>query len=362
MGTAGGCELRDVSKRFGQVVALESVSFRAAPGDFCVLLGPSGCGKSTALRVLAGLEEPDSGEVFIGGRLVNGLEPRERDVAMVFQSYALYPHLSAFDNMAFALRLRGLPREEIRQRVVWAARLLAIEHLLGRLPAELSGGERQRVAMGRALVRQPQLFLFDEPLSNLDAPLRLSMRVELARLHRQLKATMVYVTHDQAEAMSLATRIVLLERGRVSQEGSPEDLYERPANVFAAGFIGSPPMNLIEGEVVRRMGRLCFVAAGFELTLPPGLLEPRQPGLSLGVRPEDIRILGPGATEQPAALARVEAVENLGSEGYAYLRVGEQHLTVRLERGGRLAGGELVGIGPEAARLHLFAGGQRLAT
>jgi ABC-type sugar transport system ATPase subunit len=215
--------------------------------------------------------------------------------------------------------------------------------------------------MGRALVRQPELFLFDEPLSNLDAPLRLSMRVELARLHRQLGATMVYVTHDQAEAMSLATRIVLLERGRVSQEGSPEDLYERPANVFAARFIGSPPMNLIEGEVVRRMGRLCFVAAGFELTLPPGLPEPRHPSLTLGVRPEDIRILGPGAIEQPAALARVEAVENLGSEGYAYLRVGEQRLTVRLERGARLAGGELVGIGLEAARLHLFAGGQGVA-
>jgi ABC-type sugar transport system ATPase subunit len=358
MGQAGGCELKQVSKRFGPVVALEGLSFRAAPGEFCVLLGPSGCGKSTALRVLAGLEEPDSGEVLIGGRLVNGLEPRERDVAMVFQSYALYPHLSAFDNMAFSLRLRGLPREEVRRRVERTARLLAIEPLLARLPAELSGGERQRVAMGRALVREPRLFLFDEPLSNLDAPLRLSMRVELARLHRQLGATMVYVTHDQAEAMSLATRIVLLERGRLSQEGSPQDLYERPANLFAARFIGSPPMNLIEGELVRRAGRLNFVAAGCELGLPPGLPEPPNARVILGVRPEDIHILGAGEAEQPAVFARVEAVEDLGSEGYAYLRAGEQRLVARLERQVRLAEGALVGI--RLARLHLFAAGRRV--
>jgi ABC-type sugar transport system ATPase subunit len=352
----GGCEARHICKRFAETVALEDVSFRARPGEFCVLLGPSGCGKSTLLKILAGLEEPDSGEVFIGDRRVNGLEPRERDVAMVFQTYALYPHLSAFENMAFALRLQGRGKEEIRRTVERTARLLSIEHLLARRPAQLSGGERQRVAMGRALVREPKLFLFDEPLSNLDARLRLSMRVELAKLHRQLQATIVYVTHDQAEAMTLASHIVLLERGRLSQEGTPRELYERPANIFAAGFIGSPPMNLIEGELRRRDDRPFFVAPGLEVALPPGLPEPPGRELTLGVRPEDIRVLEAGP---PAMPARLEVVEDLGSERYGHLRLGEQRLVARLARGARPLGEE-VGLLFDPTRLHLFAGGTRI--
>lgn len=333
------------------VRALSDFCLEIADGEFLVIVGPSGCGKSTTLRILAGIEEPTSGRVFLGDADVTGLDPRDRDVAMVFQNYALYPHMTVFDNMAFALRMRGESRAEIGRRVGEAAAILGIEALLGRKPKDLSGGQRQRVAVGRAIVRKPAVFLFDEPLSNLDAKLRLQMRSELARLHARLGATMIYVTHDQAEAMTLGDRIVVLKDGVVQQAAEPMVLYERPVNAFVAGFIGSPAMNML--RVRCRSGSIESLDCAADLgraALPDG-------EYVMGVRPEDVTIGGPGLP------ASVELVETLGNEKIIYLAM--QGCTQVVARCGPSSGarpGDAVTVGFPAGRAHFFdQGGERIA-
>jgi ABC-type sugar transport system ATPase subunit len=310
--------------------AVDDLDLEIADGEFMVLVGPSGCGKSTTLRMIAGLETISAGDLFIGARRVNEVPAKERDIAMVFQNYALYPHMTARENMAFALTLRKLPRAEVDQRVQDAARVLAIEGLLQRRPRQMSGGERQRVALGRALVRQPQVFLFDEPLSNLDAKLRVQMRREIARLHQQLGTTMVYVTHDQVEAMTLGDRIAVLHQGRLQQVDAPSELYARPANTFVASFIGTPPMNLVKGEVTGEPPVFRSEGGGAVVELGPqwsSVLEgKRSLGVTLGVRPEDFRRTGSG----PLLRGRVELVELLGGEALVHVNVGGEELTVRL--------------------------------
>jgi ABC-type sugar transport system ATPase subunit len=328
--------LEHVSKRFGQRAAVDRISLELGRGEFCVLLGPSGCGKSTLLRLVAGLERATEGRIEIDGRDVTGVDPADRDVAMVFQNYALYPHMTVRENLAFPLVTRRVPDPEPRVRE--AAELLQIEDLLDRLPRQLSGGQRQRVAIGRAIVRHPKLFLFDEPLSNLDAQLRAETRVELARLHARLGATVLYVTHDQLEAMTLGTRVVLLRDGRVEQEGTPDQLYRRPRTPFAARFIGSPPMNLVEGDV--RKGR--FIGpVEWPVEAPDG------PAL-LGVRPEDLAA-GEGPWE-----GSVEVVENLGAEAYVHVRVDGLLLTLRAGREAAPAVGSRVKLSPQ--QVHVFPG------
>ena len=297
-------EIEQLGKSFGAVEVLRDVNIQIASGEFVVLVGPSGCGKSTLLRMIAGLEEQTTGEIRIGGRVVDEMPAKSRDIAMVFQSYALYPHMSVADNMSFALRLAKIPREEIVSRVKAAAEILGLQDLLGRMPRQLSGGQRQRVAMGRAIVRDPSAFLFDEPLSNLDAKLRVKMRAEIKKLHQRLGRTSIYVTHDQTEAMTLADRIVVLNKGRIEQIGTPSELYENPANLFVAGFIGSPEMNLIRGRI--QSG--AFIAEqGLRLPLPQeaGVVGDRQ-GVVYGIRPQHIAVGGSHAK------ARVQVVEPTG--------------------------------------------------
>ena len=332
-------------------VAVDDVSLDIADGEFCVLVGPSGCGKSTTLRIVAGLETATSGRVMIGERDVTTLPAKERDIAMVFQSYALYPHMTAYENMAFALKLRKMPSPDIDRRVRAAAELLGIAELLERRPRQLSGGERQRIALGRAIVRQPQVFLFDEPLSNLDAKLRLSMRREIAALHQRLGATMIYVTHDQVEAMTLGDRIVVLDRGRVQQTAAPVELYERPHNVFVASFIGSPAMNLVPGQLVRE-SNVTFHADdnAFSVTLP-GPWPNRMSGTAvmLGIRPEHVSLAaGQGIP------ARVELAEPLGNELLLHVSVGEHQLTSRLPPGTPPSTGSVVNLEIDREKVHLF--------
>ncbi|MEW6490825.1 MAG: ATP-binding cassette domain-containing protein, partial [Thermodesulfobacteriota bacterium] len=283
-----GVRVRNLRKSFAAVGVLDGVTFDVREGEFCILLGPSGCGKTTLLRILAGLEGHDGGEVWIGDREVSQLTPAERDVAMVFQSYALYPHMTVYENLAFPLKARRTSKAEIRKKIEEAARLLELQDLLGRRPRELSGGQRQRVAIGRAIVRTPAVFLFDEPLSNLDAKLRSAMRVELAKLHRRLGATMVYVTHDQVEAMTLGQTVVLLHEGTVQQVGTPRDLYERPTNLFVASFVGTPAMNVLEGALRSGAGGLVFEAPGVRLSLGErkDLDAHLEQSVHLGIRPE----------------------------------------------------------------------------
>jgi multiple sugar transport system ATP-binding protein len=341
---------REVSKKFSRrVVAVDRVSFEVREREFFVILGPSGCGKSTLLRLIAGLEQPDEGEIFIGERLVNNLEPKERDIAMVFQNYALYPHMTVFENMAFALRLRQVPKGEIRTRVTEAARILGIEELLQRKPGELSGGQRQRVALGRAIVRNPRVFLFDEPLSNLDAKLRVGMRAELARLHQRLGTTIIYVTHDQIEAMTLGERIAVMKEGRLIQVADPLTLYNRPVNRFVAGFIGSPPMNFFPGII--RSAPLRFVNPFFSLELNAdfaGRLQPDQEVLC-GIRPESIQIVQSGPVR-----ARVEVIEQLGNEALAYLKIGDGNCVLRTSPEKAPAAGTTVSLIFDPAALHFF--------
>src|SRR5690554_686499 len=287
--------LERVTKRFGNVIAVDEASLEIRDKEFLVLVGPSGCGKSTTLRMVAGLEDVTEGNIYIGDRLVNDVPPKDRDIAMVFQNYALYPHMDVYNNMAFGLKLRKFPKSEIDRRVKEAARMLGIENLLDRKPKQLSGGQRQRVAVGRAIVREPKVFLMDEPLSNLDAKLRVQMRAELSKLHRRLEATVIYVTHDQTEAMTMGDRIVVMKDGFIQQVGAPLEVYEKPVNVFVAGFIGSPAMNFMEG-VLRRDGETYFIdAKTFKLPIPAekaasiknlGKYVDKQ--VVLGIRPEDI--------------------------------------------------------------------------
>lgn len=339
-------EIRGLQKRFGKTLALDDVSLDVAYGEFFVLLGPSGCGKSTLLRLIAGLESPTAGEISINGQPVTDLEPKDRNVAMVFQNYALYPHMTVYENLAFPLRSRRVNRVEVDPRVREVAQLLRIEELMERYPRELSGGQRQRVAIGRALVRRPALFLFDEPLSNLDAQLRSAMRAELARLYRELRITIIYVTHDQMEAMTLSTRIALMNAGKFEQVGTPQELYERPTTRFVAWFIGSPPMNFVKGQV--RQG--IFQSGVLRLKIAA----PESP-LTLGVRPEDLEITQTGPWR-----GQVDLVENLGSELLIHVRCEDAMLVVRTSSHRRVSVREEVSIRPR--RIHLFEpSGQRIA-
>ncbi len=355
--------MRQLHKAFGQAEVIKGVSLEIRNKEFVVFVGPSGCGKSTLLRLVAGLEDISSGEMRFDGELVNELTPAERGIAMVFQSYALYPHMSVYDNMAFGLKLAKIGKEGVDQRVRNAARILQIERLLERKPKQLSGGQRQRVAIGRAIVRDPRVFLFDEPLSNLDAALRVQMRIEIAKLHRALDATMIYVTHDQVEAMTLADRIVVLNAGVVEQFGSPLELYRHPQNLFVAGFIGSPKMNFLDGEVtsISANGVTVEVADGAMLTAA-AVQNGASPGqkVTVGVRPEHLIEGGGGAGELKG---RVIAVEHLGGETYIYLeRQGAEPLVVKAAGDSRTRVDEVLPIGVPAFACYLFdAQGQAYA-
>ena len=345
--------LTGVTKHFGTTEVLKGVDLEIADGEFVVFVGPSGCGKSTLLRVIAGLEDATSGEIAIGGRAVNGLSPSDRGIAMVFQSYALYPHMSVYENMAFGLKLAKADKAEIDRRVRGAAETLNITDYLDRKPKALSGGQRQRVAIGRAIVREPQVFLFDEPLSNLDAALRVRMRYEFAALHERLKTTMVYVTHDQVEAMTLADRIVVLNAGVIEQVGAPMALYERPKNLFVAEFIGSPKMNLMAAEVVEASGTRATVktAGGETLTVAVDASRARAGDrVTLGVRPEHLTLSG----SDNALKGRASFVETLGHATYAYVAHGGDSLTVQLPGDVRPAVGAEMTLRVPADQAHLF--------
>jgi multiple sugar transport system ATP-binding protein len=340
-----------VSKTFpGGVVAVREASFTVEPGEFMVVVGPSGCGKSTTLRMIAGLEDVTSGAISIDGRVVNDVAPKDRDIAMVFQNYALYPHMSVFDNMAFGLKMRKMPKKEIDQRVREAAELLELTTLLGRKPKALSGGQRQRVAVGRAIVRHPKVFLFDEPLSNLDAKLRVQMRAEISKLHRRLDATTIYVTHDQVEAMTMGTRITLMKDGVIQQIDEPLAIYRRPANQFVATFIGSPAMNILPGRIVRD-GSLQFVAGSLALPLPEwnGASLPER--ASMGIRPEDLHF---DRADGPAFDALVEMVEPLGNEVFLHVRAAEFPLVARVDVEHPPQAGERIRLRLDSRKLHFF--------
>ena len=351
--------LERVTKRYpgSAEPAVNDVDLRIDDGEFVVLVGPSGCGKSTTLRMIAGLEDITAGTLSIGGRVVNDVPPRDRDIAMVFQSYALYPHMTVAENMAFGLKLRKMPKAEIAKRVDAAADMLGLTEYLARKPKALSGGQRQRVAMGRAIVRQPSVFLFDEPLSNLDAKLRVQMRVQIAALHRSLETTMVYVTHDQVEAMTLADRIAVMSMGYLQQYGRPMEVYRQPKNKFVAGFIGSPAMNFVPGRLVERDGGLTF--EGHDVTVPlaaehAAACAPARGGeVTLGLRPQQLHAASDGETV--VAAGEITHTEHMGSETFAHTRIdAETTLVVRLP--GDLAAkvGDALRIALEANRFHLF--------
>ncbi|KQV29287.1 hypothetical protein ASC97_23390 [Rhizobium sp. Root1203] len=345
-------QLRDIGKSYGEVSVIEGLNLDIEDGAFTVFVGPSGCGKSTLLRMIAGLEAISSGDMEIDGRRVNDADPIERGVAMVFQNYALYPHMTVEQNISFSLRMARLPKAEIGRRVAAAATTLQIGPLLKRRPSQLSGGQRQRVAIGRAIVRDPEVFLFDEPLSNLDAELRVTMRVEIAKLHRQIRSTMIYVTHDQTEAMTLADKIVVLREGKVEQMGSPEQLYENPANMFVAGFIGSPRMNFVPGRIAGGTLRL----AGGE-TWPVGAPEGE---VMVGLRPEHFV---PADASPTRIMLNVDVVENLGGTRYLYgTTAGGENLVVEAREQTGVKPGDRLEVGLPLKRVHLFTpGGKRLA-
>ena len=347
----GSLALRGVVKSFGEVKVIHEVSFDIPDGNFTVFVGPSGCGKSTLLRMVCGLESATSGDIEIDGKRVNDLAAARRGLAMVFQSYALYPHMTVYQNMAFGLENIATPKPEIERRVAEAARMLKLEPYLQRKPTALSGGQRQRVAIGRAIVREPRIFLFDEPLSNLDAELRVGMRAELIDLHRRLRTTMIYVTHDQVEAMTMADTIVVLRAGRVEQVGPPLELYNHPANVFVAGFIGSPRMNLLKGRVQQAASTGVTVAIPGHGVFETTAFMPRlRPGdeVTLGIRPEHIRLDGDGNTLR----GDVSGVEQLG--GLSYIRLGDPEVTVQLPGQTRLGFGDAAHVCLPAEMIHLF--------
>ncbi|APX94053.1 ABC transporter [Halomonas sp. 1513] len=349
--------LDKVNKVFGSTHIIKDVDLEIGNGEFVVFVGPSGCGKSTLLRLIAGLESISDGELSIGDSVVNELPPRERGVGMVFQSYALYPHMTVYDNMAFGLKLAKTAKETVHERVMATARILQLEELLERKPKALSGGQRQRVAMGRAMAREPRILLFDEPLSNLDASLRVQMRNEIARLHQRLESTMIYVTHDQVEAMTLADKIVVLNAGRIEQVGSPHELYQRPATKFVAGFIGSPTMNFLPAELVSSSTDGCRVdTAGIgELALPQDAAgHAAGAALTLGVRPEHLRLAEPGGDNA----FEIANVEYLGNEVYVYLvpKTGDTLLIHRSEAPSQWRVGQQVALTPDPEHVHLFDG------
>jgi multiple sugar transport system ATP-binding protein len=350
--------LRQLNKLYDSVHAVKDVNLHIRDREFVVLVGPSGCGKTTTLRMVAGLEEISSGEVLIGDQVVNNLAPMDRDIAMVFQNYALYPHMSVFDNMAFGLKMRKFERAEIVKRVKQAAEILGIGELLQRKPRQLSGGQRQRVALGRAIVRHPRVFLFDEPLSNLDAKLRVQMRVELKKLHHRLGTTAIYVTHDQVEAMTLGDRVVVMKDGVVQQVGEPLDLYNRPANKFVAGFIGSPAMNFAQVAVTDRDGPMWVENAGLKIELPPPQAERlrRRIGdqITLGIRPEDLRVARSSDPSEFTFNAVVEVVEQLGSEILLDVRVGKDMMVAAVEPTVRTKIQDTLRLALNPDRLHFF--------
>ena len=337
-----------VHKWFGSTQVIRGVDIAIADGEFCVLVGPSGCGKSTLLRMIAGLEDITDGEIAIGSRVVNRVPPKERDIAMVFQNYALYPHMTVFDNMAFSLRLAGRPREEMREKVAAAAKILGLTDFLDRYPRQLSGGQRQRVAMGRAIVRDPQVFLFDEPLSNLDAKLRVAMRTEIKELHQRLETTTVYVTHDQIEAMTMADRIVVMHDGLVEQIGTPLELYDRPDNLFVASFIGSPAMNFLKGTI-RANGRAEFEGPGgarLPLNVPSAGADGR-PAV-YGVRPEHFTIADDGVEVD------IQVVEPTGSEIQVAAKIGGEEIIAVFRERHQFKPGEKIRLKPDPRFVHLF--------
>lgn len=353
--------LKGITKRFGRVLALRGVDLHVEDGEFCVLLGPSGCGKSTLLNIIAGLIPQDEGSVLMDGYSVDHLSPRERDVAMVFQTYALYPHMTVAQNLSFGLRMRKVPKDIIRERVIEATRLLGIEDLLDRKPRELSGGQRQRVAMGRALVRRPKLFLLDEPLSNLDARLRASVRLELKRLHQQIKGTVVYVTHDQVEAMTLGDKVAVMRDGRVHQIGPPQIIYERPVDTFVATFIGSPEMNLYKGKITLMERGSVFEGDGFTVKLSaieiPSWETLKGKEVEIGMRPEDIHL---GHTAAVRFYMDVEMCTDIGSEKYIHGRIGGYTITVRSPKGYSPRPGQRLSLSIDPSKLHIFHKGSRI--
>ena len=349
--------LKNVRKKFGTVLAVEDFNLTIEDCEFVVFVGPSGCGKSTTLRMIAGLEEVSEGEIYIGGRLVNTLLPKERDTAMVFQNYALYPHMTVFNNMAFGLKLKKLPKNEIEERVHKSARLLGIEDLLSRKPKELSGGQRQRVAVGRAIVRSPQVYLFDEPLSNLDAKLRIQMRVELKKLHERMKTTSIYVTHDQIEAMTMGDRIVVMKDGLIQQVGEPMELYMKPVNRFVAGFLGSPTMNFLPVTIRQSDGGLRAVRSGMMLNVPPGradVLAPyRDKDVILGIRPEDFTI-GGSIEDGNVVTATVEVIQPVGCQIYLDIGIRDQSLIASVDACFRTRPHDRINLRVNLENMHFF--------
>jgi multiple sugar transport system ATP-binding protein len=340
-----------VTKRFNKVLAVNDLSLEVADKEFMTLVGPSGCGKSTTLNLLAGLEDPDDGEILIGDRVVNDVPPGDRNIAMVFQSYALYPHMKVFANMAFGLEMQRTPKAEIKRRVQEAAHMLGIEDLLERKPAELSGGQRQRVALGRAIVRAPDVFLLDEPLSNLDAILRVQMRADLRLLFNRLGSTVVYVTHDQAEAMTMSDRLAVFRLGVVQQIGTPMEVYRCPANVFVARFIGSPPMNFVSGQIEDGSEGARFVAPGFTMRLPVGKAHSAWPAqVIVGLRPEDLALRPAGQ----GVSGTVQLIEQLGAESIVYVAAGDQMITVKVDKESSVRRDENVSLSIAPETVHFF--------
>jgi multiple sugar transport system ATP-binding protein len=351
---------QQVTKRFGDVIAVNELTIHIEDGEFLVFVGPSGCGKTTALRLLAGLEEITSGNIYIGDRLVNDVPPKDRDIAMVFQSYALYPHMTVYDNMAFGLRLRKVPKKEIDRRVREAARILGIENLLDRKPKQLSGGQRQRVAVGRAIVREPAVFLMDEPLSNLDAKLRVQARAELSKLHQRLGTTFIYVTHDQVEAMTMGTRIAVLNAGVLQQVDTPQNLYDYPINVFVAGFIGSPAMNFFNATLVERDGQVYVDTGDFLLPIPENRQGTYRPYLGreivFGIRPEDVHDpdFAPPAIHGAPVEARVAVTELMGNEIIVYLDTARYEFLGRFDPRATVRVGQTRQVIFNMDRMHIF--------
>ncbi len=356
-------QLKHIYKTYaGGVTAVSDFCLDIEDKEFIVLVGPSGCGKSTTLRMIAGLEEITDGELYIGGKLVNDVAPKDRDIAMVFQNYALYPHMTVFDNMAFALKLRKTPKAEINERVHEAAKILDIEHLLDRKPKALSGGQRQRVALGRAIVRHPKVFLMDEPLSNLDAKLRVAMRTEINKLHKSLETTFIYVTHDQTEAMTMGTRIIVMKDGFVQQVDTPTNLYNKPCNMFTAGFIGSPQMNFVDANLVKQGNEVYLEFNGEKVKLPEGkasnpALEPYfGKTVVLGIRPEDLHDEETfiANSENAVVSAYVDVTEMMGAEYYLYLKIADKPFTARVNQRTTAKMGDTIEIAFDTNKIHLF--------
>jgi multiple sugar transport system ATP-binding protein len=349
-----------VYKRYGDVTAVNDLNIAVDDKEFLVLVGPSGCGKTTALRCLAGLEEISDGEIRISDRVVNDVAPKDRDIAMVFQSYALYPHLSVYDNMAFGLKLRKVPKEEIKRRVNEAADILGIRDLLERKPRQLSGGQRQRVAVGRAIVREPKVFLFDEPLSNLDAKLRVAMRAEISKLHQRLQTTFIYVTHDQIEAMTMASRIAVINKGLLQQLDTPQNLYDHPNNLFVAGFIGSPAMNFFPGKLIQSDGKLCVDTGDFVVEIPDKKAGPYQKAVGkdiiFGIRPENIHDSNfvPPNTDVVTVPVKVDVTELMGNEIFLYLVSGKNTFVSRVDPRSSLRVGQQANVSFDMDSFHIF--------